>query len=586
MTPTPTRLAAATTIVLALGSPVLAQDATGTADDAERETLTAAQSDPDTLGWMQGFPPPDDRTIRFTDPDYFAFPKLRWTACHFRELMPTTVVTRGTGAARMLERDIDDGLNALEFTPTGTDTPMSWADAFDANYSDGVVVLHRGRIVYERYGGCLDENTLHGAMSVTKSLTGLLGETLVAEGALDETAPIGSLIPELEGSAFGDATVRQVLDMTTSLDYSEDYSDPDADVWIYAEAGSPLPKPDGYDGPNSYFAFLQTVKPLSGTEHGQAFGYKTVNADALGWLVARTTGMSVADALAERVWAPIGAEREAFYTVDSIGTPFAGGGFNAVLRDMARLGQLMLDEGMVDGQQVIPAAAIERIRDGGDQDAFALSDHPGLPGWSYRGMWWNTEDDHGAYAARGVHGQTVYIDPAADMVIARFASHPVAANAGNDATSLPAYRAVAEHLMAKAEATDEASSEADDPADPAGQVGLLDGEWTVEDIGNRGVIDTAVASLSFAADGRLSGSGTCNRLLGSWSRDVDGSPSQGTLSIDKVGVTMMACPPALMDQERKLLDALGQVARFRIGETGALLLLGSDDAPLVTARIR
>jgi len=374
------------------------------------------------------------KTIRFTDPDYFAFPKLRWTACHFRELMPTTVVTRGTGAARVLERAIDEG-----------------------------------------------------------------------------------------------------------LDYSEDYSDPDADVRVYAEAGSPLPEPEGYDGPNSYVDFLQTVQPLPGTEHGKAFGYKTVNADALGWLVARTIDLSVAGALVERVWAPIGAEREAFYTVDSIGTPFAGGGFDAVLRDMARLGQLMLDEGVADGRQVIPAAAIERIRDGGDRDAFALSDHPGLPGWSYRGMWRNTEDDHAVHAARGVHGQTVYIDPAAGMVIARFASHPVAANAADDATSLPAYRAVAEHLMAQGERSDdgsngaahEASSNATDPAaraDQTGQPGLLDGEWTVEDIANRGIIDTAVASLNFTTDGRLSGSGTCNRLLGSWSRDADGSPSQGSAS--------------------------------------------------------
>lgn len=283
------RAAAAGVVMLAMTGTTMAQETD--------VPLSASDADPVTLGWMQGFPPPDDKAIRFTDPDYFAFPKLRWTVCHFRELMPSASVPRDPLSFRPLERMVDKNLGAVEFTPNGADATMTWDEAFDANYTDGVVVLHRGRIVYERYGGCLDETTLHGAMSVTKSLTGLLGEILVAESALDEKALVQTLIPELEGSAFGDATVRQVMDMTTSLDYSEDYSDPEADVWVYAEAGSPLPKPEGYEGPRSYFEFLQTVQPKPDDAHGKVFGYKTVNADALGWLVARTTGKSVADTL-------------------------------------------------------------------------------------------------------------------------------------------------------------------------------------------------------------------------------------------------------------------------------------------------
>lgn len=323
----------------------------------ENTFLSASESNPRAMGWMQGFPPPADKVIRFTDPDYFAFPKLRWTLCHFRELMPSTAVNNGADTPSNLAEAIDPSIDAVSFTPTGGGDPMTWDAAFDANYTDGIIVLHHGRIVYERYAGCLEETTLHGAMSVTKSLTGVLAETLVAEGALDETAIVGDLLPELQGSAFGDATVRQVMDMTTALDYSEDYADPDAEVWTYAEAGSPLPKPEGYVGPRSYFEFLQTVEKKG--EHGDAFGYKTVNADALGWLIARTTGQSVADLLSDRIWSRIGTAREAFYTVDSIGTPFAGGGFNATLRDMSRLGQLMLDGGAVDGEQILPPAAID-----------------------------------------------------------------------------------------------------------------------------------------------------------------------------------------------------------------------------------
>ncbi len=524
----------------------------------QAKPLSAAASDPKTMGWMQGFAPPADKVIRFTDADYFAFPKLRWTVCHFRELMPSLAVKHGTDGSHPLPMALDASLDHVTFTPLGAVEKMDWKAAFDANYTDGLIVLHHGRVVYERYAGCLDASTLHGAMSVTKSLTGLLGEILVAEGMLNETALVGSLIPELKNSAFGDATVRQVMDMTTALDYSEDYADPKAEVWTYAQAGSPLPKPEGYTGPRSYFEFLQTVKKKG--IHGEAFGYKTVNADALGWLIARTTGQSVAQQLSDRIWSRIGAEREAFYTVDSTGTPFAGGGFNATLRDMARFGQLMLNNGLSNGEQILPPAAIAKIRHGGKQDTFAKAGYTLLPGWSYGGMWWVSNDDHGAYAARGVHGQTIWIDPAADMVVVRFASNPVAANAASDPTSLPAYRAVADHLMA----TDKTP--------------LLGQEWVIEDIAGSGVIDNSHPTLHFLADGRLAGSASCNRIMGSYQ-------SEGKrLTIAPAGTTMMACPAALMHQEQKLLKLLPKVKSYHIDTTGALILTTGNRTTIVARR--
>ncbi|WP_425291679.1 serine hydrolase domain-containing protein [Aminobacter anthyllidis] len=394
---------------------------------------------------MFGSPPPTDKIIRFTDPDYFSFPKMRWTVCHFRQLMPTANVSRGLGAPVLLERKLDETIDAVKFTPLGGDAEMTWAQSLDANYTDGIVVLHDGKVVYERYFVCLDDAGQHGAMSVTKSFTGLLGEMLVAEGKLDENAKVATVVPELANSAFGDATVKQVLEMTTGLRYSEDYADPNADVWTYSAAGSPLPKPEGYTGPRSYFEYLQTVRKEG--EHGNAFGYKTVNTDALGWIIARVTGKSVAELLSERIWSKMGAEQDAYYTVDSTGTPYAGGGLNAGLRDMARVGQLLLDDGVANGQRLIPEAAIARIRAGGDKAAFEKAGYALLKGWSYRGMWWITNNANGAYSARGVHGQALYIDPKARVVIARFSSHPTANNAANDPTSLPAYEAVAKHLM-------------------------------------------------------------------------------------------------------------------------------------------
>jgi len=415
---------------------------------AQTETPSAAESDPGALGWMQGFPPPPDKLITQPDSNYFSFPKLRWTVCHLREFLPTEQVSRGIGAPAPLEYDLDEtAIDALSFQPMGADEAMTWRESLAANYTDGMLILHRGKIVYERYLGCLDERGKHGAMSMTKSLTGLLAEILVAEGALDDTALVSSIVPELGDSAFGSATVRQVMDMTTGLAYSEDYSDPNADIWQYSAAASPLPKPTGYDGPDGYFEYLQTVRPEG--SHGQAFHYKTVNTDALGWIVSRVSGKAVSDLLSDRIWSRMGAEQDGYMTVDGKGTPFAGGGLSAGLRDLGRIGLLMLNEGEINGQRLFPSQVVANIRAGGSKAAFAKAGYRTLDGGSYRGMWWLLHNDHQAFAARGVHGQTIYVDPTADMVIVRFASFPTAKNGKIDPTSLPAYQAVAEYLLAK-----------------------------------------------------------------------------------------------------------------------------------------
>jgi len=254
-------------------------------------------------------------------------------------------------------------------------------------------------------------------------------------------------VPELANSGFGNATIRQLLDMTTAIKFSENYNDPNAEVWAHANAGNPLPKPKDYSGPRSYYEFLQTIKKQG--NHGEAFSYKTANTDCLGWIIARISGKSIAQLLSERIWSRIGAEQDAYFSVDSIGTPFAGGGLNLGLRDLARFGELLRNDGKYNGSQIIPKAAVDDIRQGGEPEKFVKAGYNLLEGWSYRNMWWVTHNDHGAFMARGVHGQRLYIDPIAKVVIARFASHPVAGNAINDPVTIPAFDAVANFLLRK-----------------------------------------------------------------------------------------------------------------------------------------
>lgn len=413
--------------------------------------LDAKASDPAVMGWMEGFPPTKDKLITQPDSNYFSFPKLRWSVCHLREFLPTEQISRGLGAPIPLQSlspeeltATQKAIDALSFVPMSSEKEMTWEESLYANYTDGVLILHKGQIVYERYFGCLKEDGKHAAMSMTKSVTGLLAEILVAEGTLDDRLLVRDITPEIGDSAFATATVRQVMDMTTGVKYSEDYADPNADIWLYSAAASPLPKAPGYQGPNGYWEYLQQVKP-EGT-HGAEFHYKTINSDMLGWVISRVSGKSVTQLASERLWKPMGAEQDAYQTVDGLGVPFAGGGLTAGLRDLGRLGLLVLREGRLDGKQLFPAQVVKNIKKGGDKTKFG-DGFPTLKGGSYTSQWWVLHNKHGAFAARGVHGQTIYVDPTADMVLVRFASFPKAQNGFIDPTSLPAYQAVAEYLM-------------------------------------------------------------------------------------------------------------------------------------------
>jgi CubicO group peptidase (beta-lactamase class C family) len=200
------------------------------------------------------------------------------------------------------------------------------------------------------------------------------------------------------------------------------------------------------------FGVDKRARTFSAFSHVVALIYAQLN-HALAWVLSRVSGKSIAELFQDRFWGKLGMEHDAFFTVDSRGTEFAGAGLNLTLRDLARFGETLRCGGDWNGRQVISAAAIEDIRAGGNRGLFAAAGYKTLPGASYRNMWWVLHNEHGAYMARGIHGQGVYIDPTAEMVVARFASHPLASNANLDPTSLPAYQSVAEFLMSQTQSS-------------------------------------------------------------------------------------------------------------------------------------
>jgi CubicO group peptidase (beta-lactamase class C family) len=402
----------------------------------------AADSDPKKLGWMTGFPPPPEKAVTFADGAFRKFPELRWAWSNLRQLVPTINVWRGPGPPSVLERDEQDLGKVKAVTMDGRS--ITFDEALALTYADGIVVLHRGRIVFERYFGVLEPHRQHIAMSVTKSFTGVLAGMLVAEGKIDPSARVAAYVPELADSAFGDATVDQVMNMTTGLKYTEVYTDPNSDIWPMRRANGMAP-PEPGKPPTSLLEYL-TTQQKQGT-HGEVFAYKTVNTDVLAWIIRRVSGQPLSALLSARIWQPMGAEEDAHYTVDRLGIESAGGGLNTTTRDLARFGEVMRNRGEFNGRRIVPAHVVDDIAGGGDPRKFAPAGYATLPGWSYRNQWWVSHDPHGVYMARGIHGQSIYIDPRTEVVIARYASHHAAGNVNNDPVTLPAFAAVARALM-------------------------------------------------------------------------------------------------------------------------------------------
>ena len=407
-----------------------------------REYLDGRASDPQRLRWMEGDPPPPERQVRFEDDRFLSFPRNRWALSHMRELVPTVAVPRGDAPASVFARGTagdEAAIDALAFTDLNG-VARRFGESLHDTYTDGIVVLHRGRIVYERYFGALAPHGPHICFSITKSYAATLCAALVAEGVLDEMRTVPHWLPELREGAWADATLRQVMDMQVGVGYSEDYADSGADIWAYARAGGLRPRPPGYAGPGTFYDYLPTLRQQG--PHGEAFAYKTPNTEVMCWIMRRATGVPLARMLAERLWQPLGCEQDGYLTVDPLGVPMGGAGLNATLRDLARFGELMRRGGEWGGRQLLPQAVVDDIRRGADPAKFARAGYTLLPGYSYRSMWWVTHNELGAFEGRGIHGQRLHVAPAADMVVARFASHPVAASAANDPITMPALLAL------------------------------------------------------------------------------------------------------------------------------------------------
>ena len=335
-------------------------------------------------------------------------PLNRWAYTHLREVLPTKAIPRDPARIEPIP-----GLGAVADRielELGGET-VSLATAMDRHYVDGVLVLQDGRAVLERYAGTLTPERPHLLWSVSKTITGLVAASVAADGLVDLDRPVSHYVPALADSGWGPDPLRALLDMRDGSAWTEDYAAPDSTVRRQDCADGLLTGPDCAGIPVvGNYRFLPTV-PRAPARAG-TFAYKSGTTDVVAWVLEAATGRRFADLVSERLWKPIGAERDASITVDVSGFTLASGGVSATLRDVARVGRLMLDRGRVGDRQVVPAAWIDDL----------VAQDAGAP-W-YRSFVWGLGDGRGTFQARGVHGQFVHVAPATGTVIALLSSWP------------------------------------------------------------------------------------------------------------------------------------------------------------------
>ncbi len=301
--------------------------------------------------------------------------------------------------------------------------PVLLADYLAHSFVDGFLVLVDGAVAFEGYWNGMGPGTPHLLQSVSKSVVAMALGRLIENGVVDPAAPIVQYLPELASTGWAFVTLRQVMDMSSGVAYSEDYDAPDSDMAITDCAAGWKPLPE-FVAPGQWPATIWTqILTLVARDEPAAFHYSSIETEVLGILIERMTGLTLAQAISRYVWQPMGAEHPASVTVGPAGGACASGGVSCSLRDLGRFGLAVARDGMVAGRQALPAGFIRDLKFGGRAEL--SPDYRALfPQGGYRSQFWVQDAARDVLMGLGIFGQMLYIDASAKLVIAQLASKP------------------------------------------------------------------------------------------------------------------------------------------------------------------
>lgn len=377
------------------------------------------------------FKPPHVTLSNWRDPDH-----IKWALGHF-SFMPTLDVARA-GPVSDIPVAPRDGIEAFEFEAQSG--ALTLLDALQGDSVDGYIVIKDGQVLYERYFGAFQPHDKHLWASATKSIIGSLFGVLVSDFGVDLAKSPADYVPELAGSAFANLSIRQVLNMVSALDFSEEYDDmvPGSVHMEYFRRLGLIPAwdlmqldPRQDETPRGARGYLPAFEQNASLKIGTRFEYHSPNVDVIGWLIETVTQMPLAEFVRRYLWSRLQPEHDAFFAADTEFNPIATGGFNSTLRDAARFGLMALGHGQAGGGQIVnhdwmadTYALTDEDRAAWRNSMFAdpheITYMPDCEG--YRSFWWVCDAQKGERMAMGIYGQMVYVNRDANTVISSFSS--------------------------------------------------------------------------------------------------------------------------------------------------------------------
>ena len=363
-------------------------------------------------------------------------PLNKWAFQNISQFLPVQEISPANSPLS-LATDLDSEIEKL--TISTSDGTFSFSELIEETHTDALVVLKNGEIAYENYFSGMHKDSLHLLQSVSKSLLGALYGKLIYKGVIDQEKYLSDYLPELASSVYGKATIAQALDMVVALEFSEDYTDPNSEMARLDRACGWRNNFTGHDLGLS--SFLPTLKATG--EHGKVFQYCSANTDALAWLASRVTGKTYAQLLEEELWKPMGTKNAATITLDHEGLAVGNGGISCTAHDLALFGQLVLDGGYLNGQQILPKTWVDQVFKGAEADvlvpAYLSSLHPA---GSYKNQWWVTGSAEKEIYAVGIYGQYIWINPTTKTVIVKFSSIPIPVDPTHSRMHMALFRAI------------------------------------------------------------------------------------------------------------------------------------------------
>lgn len=348
-------------------------------------------------------------------------PFSEWSFQNVGELVPIAEITAARAAEDLVA---EPGLIASLSIVKADGRSMTALEHLKQSHADRFVMMRDGIVLDEWLAPHAEADKPHIIYSVSKAVTGMLAGIAVGDGKLDPDAGVTDYVKVKRGSAYHAARVRDLLDMTVSLDFVENYLDGDGAFDRYRRAMLWNPEHDNA-GLETMLEVLASLKPRD-HPHGTIYYYASPNIDMLGLVVEAAVGQRYHTYLADRLWGPMGARGAAHVTVERVGLARAAGGICVTVRDLARFGQLVLDGGSTrDRRELIPRAWVEDMRSNGDREAWRKgNDAHVFSNGRYRSCWYNVGDERGSFCAIGIHGQWIWVDPISRIVLAKMSSRP------------------------------------------------------------------------------------------------------------------------------------------------------------------